>query len=161
LRNLQLKEIKTGFERVDLRLPSLREYIEICKKYDKIAVLELKNPMTQDDVLGIIDEIKSLDYLENVVFISFHFDNLVYVKRHYPNQTVQFLTMDEKTEGLVEKLKSYNMDLDIWCKCITKEIVDECHANGIEVNCWTVDDSETAQNMIAIGVDYITTNILE
>ena len=32
--------------RVDLRMPSLEEYLRICKKYDKTCVLELKRRMT-------------------------------------------------------------------------------------------------------------------
>ena len=35
LRNLQLKQ-KDGMLRTDLRLPSLEEYLSICKHYDKV-----------------------------------------------------------------------------------------------------------------------------
>ena len=31
--------------RKDLRMPALEEYISVCRKYEKFAVLELKNPM--------------------------------------------------------------------------------------------------------------------
>ena len=46
LRALQLKQ-KDGTMRTDLRLPSLEEYLSICKHYDKVCVLELKNPMEE------------------------------------------------------------------------------------------------------------------
>ena len=42
-----------------------------------------------------------------------------------------------------------------------KEIIDEVHANGHIVNCWTVDDKEAAEQLADWGVDQITTNILE
>jgi glycerophosphoryl diester phosphodiesterase len=32
---------------------------------------------------------------------------------------------------------------------------------GIEVNVWTIDDPALASRLIDLGVDYITTNILE
>lgn len=32
---------------------------------------------------------------------------------------------------------------------------------GVEINCWTVDDPARAEELISLGVDYITTNILE
>lgn len=35
------------------------------------------------------------------------------------------------------------------------------HENGVEVNCWTVDDPADAQRLAEWGVDYITSNILE
>ena len=33
-------------ERKDLRIPKLSEYISICKKYGKTAILEIKNPFS-------------------------------------------------------------------------------------------------------------------
>ena len=154
LRNIRLKDLDNESYRCDLVMPNLYEYINCCKKYEKTAVLELKNPMTENQVLNIIDEIKGLDYLNNVIFISFSYDNLVYIKKHYPDQKVQFLTGE--TEGLIEKLLAHKMDLDIYYKCVTPELVEECHKNGIEINCWTV-----AKRLIRYGVDYITSNILE
>ena len=53
------------------------------------------------------------------------------------------------------------IDLDALFTCLTKEAVDDLHAKGIVVNCWTVDRLEDAQNLIAMGVDQITSNILE
>ena len=40
-------------------------------------------------------------------------------------------------------------------------IIDDLHAAGIKVNCWTVDDPDRAKELIEWGVDMITTNILE
>ena len=45
LRAVRLKDTDGKTERADLFLPSLDEYINICKKYDKQAILELKNEM--------------------------------------------------------------------------------------------------------------------
>ena len=35
------------------------------------------------------------------------------------------------------------------------------YENGLKVNCWTVDDKEKAEELVAWGVDFITSNILE
>lgn len=35
------------------------------------------------------------------------------------------------------------------------------HDNGIKVNVWTVDSPEDAEKLTQLGVDFITTNILE
>jgi glycerophosphoryl diester phosphodiesterase len=35
------------------------------------------------------------------------------------------------------------------------------HDNGLEINCWTVNSKERGEELAAMGVDYITTNILE
>ena len=56
--------------RADLRPTILENYLSICKKYGKHSVLELKSKFTDDEIVKIIDIIKSYDYLENVTFIS-------------------------------------------------------------------------------------------
>lgn len=159
LRKINIKDMDDESLRIDLKMPNLKEYISICKKYDKIAVLEIKNGMEKYQIDIIVKEIEEMEYLHNVIFISFNYQNLVFIKEMLPDQKVQFLTMN--TDGLMEKLLAHKMDLDIWYKIVTKDLVEECHKNGIKVNCWTVDEPEKAQHMIECGVDYITTNILE
>ena len=62
---------------------------------------------------------------------------------------------------LVHKLVENRLNLDINYKQLKSEIVDYLHLNGIKVNCWTCDKKEDAEKLIDIGVDFITTNILE
>ena len=44
---------------------------------------------------------------------------------------------------------------------MTKEFVDLMHANGRVVNVWTVDTVADAEAVREMGVDMITSNILE
>lgn len=160
LRKLILKQ-KDGIKgRTDIRIPNLAEYIGICKHYEKIAVLELKNAFSREEVKEIVSIIEGLAYLENVVFISFDFNNLVYVKELYPDQTVQFLCGELDAAG-IERLKAHRMDLDIAYPAVTPELVEACHEAGILVNCWTVDTLQEARRVTDCGVDFITSNILE
>ena len=115
--------------------------------------------MEKYQINEIVKEIEILDYLKDTIFISFSFENLVFIKNILPNAKVQFLTDDPI--GIISKIKPYNMDLDIHYASVTPELVSECHKNGIEINCWTVDDLKDAERLIKYGVDYITSNILE
>ena len=160
LQAIPLYDKEPGKFRSDLHTPVLADYISICKKYGKIAVLELKNRMMPEDIAQIVDEIRQLDYLDGVIFISFSWDNLIDLRKIVPGQKAQFLTGDND-EALVKKLVENELDLDIYYKSLTKELVDILHENGREVNCWTVDSPEDAQTMVSWGVDYITSNILE
>lgn len=160
LRSLILRQRDGNFGRIDLRIPTMQEYIEICKQYEKVAVLELKNHFQKEQVFEICEIIEGIGYLENVIFISFDFENLVYVKERYPNQPVQFLT-GKCDEELAKKLSSLNMDLDIYFEGLDAETAERCHRYGIKVNCWTVDKVEDAARLAELGVDYITSNILE
>ena len=155
-----LYDKREGVYRTDLHTPVLADYIRICKKYGKTAVLELKNRMASEDIAQIIEQIKELDYLDGVVFISFAWDNLIDLRKILPCQKAQFL-IERNTEDLVDRLAEHRLDLDIYYKVLTKELVDALHARGLEVNCWTVDDPEAAKILVDWGVDYITSNILE
>lgn len=161
LRKIRLLDIDGQRGRSDLLLPSLEEYVGICKKYEKYCILELKNPMAPDDVYGIVEAIKAMDYLDHVVFISFALSNLVALREKYPQQSAMYLIGKEWKDEVYEDLEKYNLDLDIDHRILTQEIVDRVHAMGHTVNVWTVNDEERGLQMVEMGVDYITTNILE
>ena len=147
-------------ERGDLIIPSLAEYVGICRKYEKECVLELKNAFQPKHIKLLAEELKALDYIENIVFISFDFDNLVMLRKILPTAKIQYL-VSEYSSNVLEKLNRYNMDLDINYKNLTEKAVKEVRENGHEVNCWTCDSKEDAEKLVSWGVDYITTNILE
>ena len=160
LRGLLLKQKDGAKGRTDIRIPSLAEYISICKYYEKVCILELKNHFEKEDIDNICQIINDLGYLQGVVFISFDFDNLVQIKAKYPDHPVQFLT-DKCDKALIQELTKYKMDLDIHFSGVNAEMVKACHEAGIQINCWTVDTLEEAERVTACGVDFITSNILE
>ena len=45
-------------------------------------------------------------------------------------------------------------------KDISKSLTDYAHRNGVEVNIWTIDTYVQKAKLQDIGVDYITTNII-
>ena len=160
LQSIPLYDKVEGAYRTDLYIPTLAEYISICKKYEKKAVLELKNRMQPDEIAQIVGVAKALEYLDEIIFISFSWENLIDLRKIEPKQKAQFL-ISKNEEGLVEKLVAEKLDLDISHKALTPELIDALHTNGREVNCWTVDDPADAEKYAAWGVDYITSNILE
>ena len=159
LKKLYLTE---GLEvkRRDLVMPDLEDYISICKKYEKMAVLEIKNRMDKKYLEKMIDIISGMDYLDSTIFISFSWENCTDIREILPNQKIQFLCSKVDLVNIPE-LKKLGIDLDINYNEVTKELVDSLHENGIEINCWTVDDPVRAEELVTFGVDYITSNILE
>lgn len=160
LRGLMLmgKDGKKG--RTDLRLSNLEEYIGICKYYEKVSVLELKNHMDREYVYEICDRIAAMDALNSVIFISFDLENLIYIRERYPKQPAQYL-LGECSEANYADMVKHHLDLDIYYPNLSKELIDRCHADGLKVNCWTCDSKEDAERLIEYGVDFITSNILE
>ena len=78
-----------------------------------------------------------------------------------PEAEIQFLTSGEVNDELIDTLISGKLDLDIYYKRLTAENIALLHSKGIKVNCWTVDGKEDAEALVNMGIDFITTNILE
>ena len=160
LQSLTLFDMDGGKTRKDLVIPTMENYISICRRYGKTAVLELKEPMTPDTLDALVEEICRLDYLSGVIFISFSLENLIHVRSRLPEQPLQYLVM-ELSDEVWNVLRQYKLDLDIHYKGLTEENIRLLHDAGITVNCWTVDDPADAERLAAWGVDQITSNILE
>lgn len=156
-----LPDVDGSTSRQDIRIPLLRDYISVCKKYSKISVLELKNKFSINALEKVVDEFNSYDYLDSVMFISFDLENCINLRKILPNAKIQYLTFKEITEDTISVLVKNNLDLDAEYFLLTKGIVDKLHSLGIEVNCWTCDDKQEAEKLADMGVDYITSNILE
>lgn len=120
----------------------------------------MKNRMQPEVLEQLVEDIKALDYLENVIFISFSLENMIVLRKMLPNQKLQYLTCEFNDE-VHNALKEYNLDWDVLYHALTKELIDELHAEGIKINCWTVDKKEDAERLAEWGVDFITSNILE
>ena len=157
---LTLNDINGKQGRRDLIIPILQDYISICRKYNKHAVLELKNEFTYEDVKEIVEIIGSYEYLDDTTFISFDLNSLISLRQILPNQKAQYLT-SEFSDEILENLKKYKLDLDIEYHSVNKDMMKILKENNIEVNCWTCNDAEEGEKLVECGVDYITSNILE
>ena len=160
IKEVMLYGVNDTINHVHLRVPLLEEYLECCKKYNKVCVIEFKFLFSEQNIKKVIDIIKSYDYLDNCVFISFIFENLVCLKNINPNFKLQYL-MSSWDEEKINNCIKYQMDLDILYTEVTKERVKFMHENNLKVNVWTVNTIESGESLVEAGVDFITTNILE
>lgn len=161
LRAIHLKDHHGLASRGDLVLPTLEEYLSICRKYEKTAVLELKNAMSEAAVRQVLGVLNDMRCAEQTVIISFDWNNLLHARRHAPDQRIQFLTGDAgDAEALAKRLAEHRFGLDIGHWAYTPEAADAMHKHRVEVNGWTVDSPADAERVMALGVDYITSNIL-
>lgn len=83
----------------------------------------------------------------------------VHHTRRYPDQPAQYL-MKGWDENSLDTLKKQDLSPDIRYTCLTKELVEQIHSAGLQVNCWRVNTKEAGETMVELGVDYITTDIL-
>ena len=161
LRKILLPD-KSGRNRPeDLRLPLLKEYIGACREGGKKCVLELKNPFREADIDRLLEEISETGWAENMIYISFSRENCLALRNRLPEAPIQFLTSKEIDRELIDFLKAHRFGLDIAHRRLTPAAIETLRAEGVPLNCWTVDDPARAASLAASGVDFITTNILE
>ena len=159
LRALRLTDLD-GNARGDLLLPTLEEYVHICKKYDKDCVLEIKNHFEPEDIDNVIAIIRGIGWLERTIFISFDLPNMLCIREKLPQQRAQYL-VSTFGDDLLSILTQNHLDLDIKYSSLSAEQVRACHEAGIKVNVWTVNEAADAERLAGYGVDFITSNILE
>ena len=160
IKSLRLKPQKNRTVGSDFKIPDLKDYLSICAWYDKIAVLELKEKMTPQDISKIYAEVEKYYDPKKLIFISFIIENLIALRNQQADANIQYL-VEKFNDDILSELKQYKFDLDIGYWVCSKEVIDTCHANNIKVNVWTVDNPGDAERLIDYGVDYITSNILE
>lgn len=135
------------------------DYLKICKKGNKVAVVELKDVFTEEMVNKALSEIDEFYDRKSCTVIAFDYDSLYRVRLADPTMELQYLSSTPMDRKFKECLKE-NISIDIHYMLATKRLVKNFHDKGLEVNVWTVDDAKTQKKVRRCGVDYITSNIL-
>ena len=152
-KDIILPDLDGKTDRKDIKIPLLVDFVKICKKYEKKCVLEIKKAFAKTDLIKVVEIIKN----EN----NESFNNCLKLREISKNIKIQWLVGKDVTEKHIATLKEKHIDADVYYPALTKEIVNHLHGLGLEVNCWTCDSEKDAERLIEMGVDYITTNILE
>jgi len=161
LRSLRLKDVNDQKTRADLMISCPEEYLSICRKYDKEAVLEIKGTYTDEQLEHLLEVVRSSGWLHRTTFICGRSEYLIFLRRLLPANRMQFVGWTLEDDSMLTVFAQHRISLDLCYKGINADLVRRAHACGLEVNAWVVNDLEVAQQMIDCGVDYLTTNILE
>jgi glycerophosphoryl diester phosphodiesterase len=58
-----------------------------------------------------------------------------------------------------EMVAKGHVALHPWVQLLTREVIEACHALGVQVNTWTCDDPDRMRKLIEWGIDGICTNV--
>lgn len=141
-------------------VPTLKEYLDTCKKYEKKSVLELKIEYDEKRLQEIIAEVEKAGQTDDIIYISFYASDIEKMRKLLPTARLQFLC-GEINDRTIDFCVKNGTDIDVGYPALTKETVAKLKSAGVKINCWTVNDKALAENLVSLGVDYITTNILE
>jgi glycerophosphoryl diester phosphodiesterase len=143
----------------DLKVPTLKEYLQSCNKWGVTPVIEMKPANNKKYYSEFISEIKLYDKTNNVVVISLSRSSLNKLHELDSNLTLGLICSEINKEdiGYVKSIK--NGFLDCWYKNIDKKSIDLCHKSNIKVGVWTIDDKLLANKYEKYGADYLTTDM--
>lgn len=149
------------------KIPTVPDYLKQAKRYPETKlVYEIKSHSTpeleKECVDRTIETLKQYKYFDpsKVIFISFSLYVCKYLVEKAPNFMVQYLGRNvEPSEifsaGIMGMDTHYSVILSNpdWCK--------SAKSHGMTLNTWTVNDEKTMNEVIAAGVDQITTDYPE
>lgn len=146
------------------KIPRLDDYLAQAKLYPGTKlVLELKEqstPETEDKAVDAsIRKLREygLDSPDKVMFISFSINICRRFADLLPGFTVQYLG-EGYTPAQLHGMGITGIDADYRLLKEHPETARQARQLGMSVNCWTVNTSEDMQEMLKLGVGFITTD---
>jgi glycerophosphoryl diester phosphodiesterase len=138
-------------------IPLLAEVLGTIPE-DRMLVIEIK---TGPEILPHLQKVIAEHWKSGKIsFIAFDFETIRQAKLLYPEVPCYYLSMfkadfNKHFDAAVES----GLDgVDLRHNIIDQDLMEQCHASGLDVWCWTVNDPETAMKMKQLGVSAVTTD---
>ena len=146
-----------------LYTPTYEDFIKLCKQKGLHPVIEIKTEPAkypQAPYKDIITVLERYDMVKQAVVISFSYEALEIIRGYHAKIALQYLTktMDAAVFEKIEKLGGCGIDCEYKALLKNKDLVALAKHAFIPINAWTVDSPQAAEQLCALGVDYITTN---
>ena len=144
------------------KLPTLEAYLQQGKKDKRTKlILELKPHSSKEKedkaVAAIVQMVKKAGVKKQTEYISFSLNICKEFVRLSPKTEVAYLNGDLAPQEL-KTLKIPAIDYNIAVLRKNKHWIEEAHQLKMKVNVWTVNTEADMKEMIAAGVDFITTD---
>lgn len=147
------------------KITTFEDYLKICLGYHKRPIVEIKysaflNDITIADFSLVWNLIMKYHLEKQVIIISFMKSCLIKIRKCHPDLTIQLLTCGKIDYELADCQK-YNFHLNTCLdKTVTKENIQKYHDHNLLVNVWTIDNSQEAEKLQNLKVNFITSNLL-
>lgn len=145
----------------DLKICSLEEYLDICKKYNMTPVIELKGKNNTEYYSEIVELADQFEV--NPVYISFHIENLQ-TMRQLTHCKMYYLVQKISEDDIQDAKSIENCGIDFngnKDKNFKSDIIKKCQDAGLELGAWTINEEDDLQKLEQYGVTLITTDCIE
>ena len=145
----------------DLKICSLEEYLDICKKYNMTPVIELKGKNNTEYYSEIVELANQFEV--NPVYISFHIENLQTMRR-LTHCKMYYLVQKISEDDIQDAKSIVNCGIDFngnKDKNFKSDIIKKCQDAGLELGAWTINEEDALQKLEQYGITLITTDCIE
>ena len=140
------------------KIPTLEEYLVICKDMKIIPQIEIKNG-SKEKLQEILDLLQKYELKENAIIISFKGEMIKKV-RELDEKIELWYLVEEITEENIKISKDNNYKLAFNHKKNDEEVIKKAIGQGLTLCAWTVDDLTVLEELYNLGVKFITTNAI-
>ena len=144
----------------NLKVPMLSEYLEVCKQYNAVPVIEIKNMRSLSSIARLYQKVAEVIDPELCIFASFDISQLREVVKI--NENVRVCLFINPTTGNMDIMSKVGKNPIIGAsyELFSKEAVKYAHSVGLKTNIYTVNDQAIADSYKEMQVDFITTDSL-
>lgn len=166
LQSLTLSQTRGGVKYTG-KLTTLERYLDICKEYGVIPVIEFKwadgiNSNDQSNIPALMKIVEAKGFRNNCYIFTSMKNCLTYVKKNYPDVEIMLLVYSSSFDSSLSWCKTNNCHIGPGVGSeITKAGVQNYHDAGLLVNAWSINSTSSYKTYGNYGCDFITTDYLD
>jgi glycerophosphoryl diester phosphodiesterase len=145
-------------------VPSLAEALDACAGMG--VNIEIKNNQPDPDfdvdehvAEATVDLLAERGGRDEVLISSFNPATVIRVRQRAPDLATALLVIEPQPEVVAVVSAAGHHALHPYDWFVDEDLVTRCHAAGVLVNVWTVDDAARMTELLALGVDGLCTNV--
>ena len=154
------------------KICTVDRYLEICKTYNVIPVVELKyavgiNGSDMSNFPGLYALIEKHGLVDKTIILTSMTGALTYVRKNYPKLKCQYL-VNYITDNNVSWAKTNGCDISTCYyysstsgQYLTQALMDKAKAAGLKVSIWTVNSETDYKKYASYGANYVTSDDLK
>lgn len=145
-----------------LKIPTLLDYLKVCRKYNLIPYIEIKL-LDNQGLEDLISFLNQQGFKGRCIITSFNWSYLEYIANitnDYPLEYMPY-AWDTDYKGMIDKLSKYNNTIiRLSASVITEDIVNKFREKDILVDAYglPVGDTATLNRLKELGVEGVTCN---
>ena len=166
VQSLTLRQTNNGVTYTG-KICTVDRYLEICKQYNVIPVIELKAASgiyysDMSNFPGLYALIEKHGLVDKAIILTSMQESLQYVRKNYPKLKCQYLVYYITTDR-INWCKNNGCDLSTCfyynsSSYVTQALVNQAHNAGLKVSLWTMNSLSDYKKYAAYGANYITSD---